>query len=359
MKILDLYILKKFLKTYVFAVLIIVAIIVVIDYTEKVDDFINKKAPTSAILFDYYLNFIPYWANYISPLMVFISTVFFTANLAARTEIIAILSTGVSFLRLMRPYLIGSTLVAIITFFMVAWIIPIANKTRITFERKYVKDTYYFSGRDVHIKIAPDVYSYMETYDNNSNVGYRFTLEKISDNQIKSKLLAERITWDSTRSKWTVHDYRIRTFLPDGKETLSYGTKIDTTINLSPKDFDSNYQLHETFTLPELNRYIDKLNSRGADGIEIYIVEKYIRFANPFSIIILTMIGLIVSARKSRGGVGFQIALGFMLAFVYIMFFMMSKGMAESGTMPPLLAVWLPNIIFGGIGVILYYTIPR
>ncbi len=359
MKILDLYILKKFLKTYFFAVLIIVSIIMVIDYTEKVDDFINRKAPTKEILFDYYLNFIPYWANYISPLMVFIATVFFTANLAARTEIIAILSTGVSFLRLMRPYLIGATIVAIITFFMVAWVIPIANKTRIAFERKYVKETYYFSGRDVHIKVAPEVYSYMETYDSNSNVGYRFTLEKITDNTLVTKLSADRITWDSTRRKWTVHDYRIRTFLPDGKEKLQFGTKIDTTLNLTPKDFDSNYQLHETFTLPELNAHINKLNARGADGIEVFIVEKYMRFANPFTIIILTAMGLIVSARKARGGVGFQIALGFILAFVYIMFFMMSKGMAESGALPPILAVWLPNIIFGGIGVIMYYTVPR
>ncbi|PAC28216.1 LptF/LptG family permease [Flectobacillus sp. BAB-3569] len=359
MKILDLYILKKFLKTYVFAVLIIVAIILVIDYTEKVDNFIKKQAPTSEILFSYYLNFVPYWANYISPLMVFISTVFFTANLAARTELIAILSTGVSFLRLMRPYLMGSAFVAVITFFMVAWIIPIANKTRIKFERKYVIDTYYFSGRDVHIKVAPDTYAYMETYDNNSNTGYRFTLEKIQNNQLMSKLMAERITWDTTRHKWTIHDYRIRAFEGEGKEKLTYGAKIDSTINLSPKDFDSNYQLHETFTLPELNAHIAKLKSRGADGVEVFVVEKYVRFANPFAIIILTMIGLIVSARKSRGGVGFQIALGFMLAFVYIMFFMMSKGMAESGTMPPLLAVWLPNIIFSGIGVLLYYTIPR
>jgi lipopolysaccharide export system permease protein len=359
MKILDLYIIKKFLKTYVFAVIIIVTIIMVIDYTEKIDNFIDNKASVHAVLFDYYLNFIPYWANYISPLMIFISTVFFTANLAARTEIIAILSTGVSFLRFLRPYIIGSSIIGILTFFMVGWVIPNANKTRIAFERKYVVGSYYYSGRDVHIKIGPEDYAYMESYDTGSNTGYRFSLDKIEGSQLKVKLLADHITWDSTRKKWTIFDYRIRTFLADGKQKLTYGAKIDTTLNLLPKDFDSKYQLHETFTMPELEDTISKIKSRGADGIEIFLIEKYLRFANPFAVVILTVIGVIVSARKSRGGVGFQIALGFMLAFLYILFFMMSKGIAESGGMPPILAVWLPNLVFTFIGFVLYYTVPR
>ena len=360
MKILDLYIIKKFLKTYFFAVLIIVTIIMVIDYTEKIDNFIDNKAPLSEILGDYYLNFIPYWANYISPLMVFISTVFFTANMAARTEIIAILSTGVSFMRFLRPYLIGSAMLGMLTFLMVGWIIPIANKTRITFERKYVEGgSYYFSGRNVHIKIGPEDYAYMESYDTGTNTGYRFALDKISGSQLKVKLLADKIVWDTTRRKWTIQDYRIRTFLANGKEKLTYGTKLDTTLNLLPKDFDSKYQLQETFTMPELEETIDKVRSRGSDGIEVFLIEKYLRFANPFAVVILTVIGVIVSARKSRGGVGFQIALGFMLAFLYILFFMMSKGIAQSGGMPPLLAVWLPNIVFTFIGMILYRAVPR
>ncbi len=359
MKILDLYIIKKFLTTYFFAVLIIVSIIMVIDYTEKIDNFIDNKASLHAVLVDYYLNFIPYWANYISPLMVFIATVFFTANLAARTEIIAILSTGVSFTRFIRPYIIASSIVGILTFFMVGWVIPNANKTRIAFERKYVVGSYYYSGRDVHIKIGPHDYAYMESYDTGSQTGYKFSLDKIEGHELKTKLLADHITWDSTRRKWSIFDYRVRTFLPNGKQKLTYGTKIDTTLNLLPKDFESTYQIHETLTNSELERTINQIRSRGADGIEIFLIEKYLRFANPFAVIILSVIGVIVSARKSRGGVGFQIALGFMLAFLYILFFMMSKGIAQSGGMPPLLAVWLPNLVFTGIGVILYYTVPR
>lgn len=358
MKILDYYILKKFLKTYVFAVFLIVLIVMVIDYTEKIDDFIRKQAPMHAIIFDYYLNFIPYWANYISPLMVFIATVFFTANLAAKTEIIAILSSGVSFTRLMRPYLIGSSIIAIGTFIMIGWVVPNANKIRVPFEHQYINGTYFFDKRDVHIKIAPDVYAYIESYDNNTNTGYRFSLERISNNEIKEKLISDRITWDTLRKKWTIHDYRIRNLMP-GKTGIFTGTKIDTTLNLFPKDFQNKHLLHETFTLPELNRHIDLVRSRGADGIEVFLIEKYLRFANPISVIILTIIGFLVSARKSRGGVGFQIALGFSLAFIYILFFMMSKGIAEGGGMPPLLAVWLPNIVFSAVGVGLYYTLPR
>ena len=344
MKILDYYILKKFFKTYVFAVFLIVLIVMVIDYTEKIDDFIRKEAPMRAIIFDYYLNFIPYWANYISPLMVFIATVFFTANLAAKTEIIAILSSGVSFTRLMRPYLIGSSIIAFGTFLMIGWVVPNANKIRVPFEHQYINGTYFFDKRDVHIKIAPEVYAYIESYDNNTNTGYRFSLERIANNEIREKLMSDRITWDTTRKKWTIHDYRIRTMVP-GKTGIVFGTKVDTTLNLLPKDFQNKHLLHETFTLPELERHIELVRSRGADGIEVFLIEKYLRYANPISIIILTIIGFLVSARKSRGGV--------------ILFFMMSKGIAEGGGMPPLLAVWLPNIVFGGIGVGLYYTLPR
>jgi len=356
MKILDYYILKKFLKTYVFAVFIIVLIVMVIDYTEKIDDFIRKQAPIREILFDYYLNFIPYWASYITPLMVFLATVFFTANLAAKTEIIAILSSGVSFTRLMRPYLIGSGILAVGTFIMIGWVVPNANKIRVPFEHKYINNTYYFDKRDVHIKIGPETYAYLETYDNTTNTGYRFSLERIVGTEIQQKLMSDRITWDSTSKKWTIHDYRIRTI---GATSLKFGAKIDTTLNLFPKDFENKHLLHETFTLPELNEHIDLVKSRGADGIEVFQIEKYLRFANPFSVMILTIIGFLVSARKARGGVGFQIALGFSLAFIYILFFMMSKGIAEGGGMPPLLAVWLPNIVFSAVGVGLYYTIPR
>jgi lipopolysaccharide export system permease protein len=358
MKLLDWYILKRFLLTYIFVVLVIVLVVVMIDYTEKVDNFHKNNAPGDKILFDYYLNFIPYWANYISPLMVFIATVFLTSRLAARTEIIAILSSGVSFIRLLFPYVLGATVLAVATYFLVNYIIPKANKTRITFEVKYINDAYTYSGRNVHLSIAPNTYAYMESYNNLSNTGYKFTLERIEGNLLKQKLSADRIEWDVKKKKWAVYDYKIRTI--DGiRETLTTGTRIDTTLNMKPDDFSSDFNLYETFTRPELNKRIDLLRSRGADGVETYLLEKYSRDTRPFAIIILTVIGVIMSARKSRRGVGWQVALGFMLAFTYLLFFMLAKGIAEGGNLNPIVAVWLPNAIFAAIGVLLYNTIPR
>jgi len=358
MKLLDRYILLRFLKTYLFVVLVIVLIVCMIDYTDKSDDFREHNAPTSKILIDYYLNFIPYWANYISPLMVFIATVFMTSQLAAKSEIIAILSSGFSFMRLLFPYFLGAALLGIATYGLVGWVIPKANRVRIAFELKYTKDTYTFTGRNVHLKIAPEVYAYLESYNNLSNIGYKFTLERVKGNQLLEKLSSDRIEWSPDKKKWTVYDYSVRT-ISGLQESLTQGQRMDTLLNLYPSDFDSKYNLHETFTFSELDNYIDLLRSRGADGVETYILEKYARQTRPFAIVILTAIGVILSARKSRRGVGWQIALGFILAFLYLLFFMLAKGIAESGNMSPLLAVWLPNLVFAGVGLILYHTIPR
>jgi lipopolysaccharide export system permease protein len=357
MKILDKYILSNFLKTYVFVVFLIVLIICVIDYTEKVDNFIEKAISKKEIFLDYYFNLAPYWANYVSPLMIFIATVFLTSRMAARTEIIAILGSGVSFRRFLLPYVMGSVLVACVTFAMVGWFIPMANKTRIAFEQKYIKGTYYFDGRNVHLKVGPQSYAYIESYNNPTKTGYRFTLEKIEGTKLVEKLSADRITWDSTLHKWKMYDYFVRKLEPS--QVLTKGVVKDTTLAMYPQDFESDYMLYETFTLTELQNFIKLQTARDADGMAIYFIERHIRFSNPIAVIILTLMGVILSARKSRGGVGFQVALGFALAFVYIMFFLMTKGLAESGKLPIMLAVWLPNLVFGAITTFLYYTVPR
>jgi lipopolysaccharide export system permease protein len=360
MKLIDQYILKKLLTTYVFVVLILVSVICVIDFTEKNEDFIQHKLTAGIILTEYYINLFPYWASLLSPITVFIATVFVTAKMASHTEVIAILSSGVSFRRLMLPYLIGSAIIGATNFALIGYIIPNANKTRIAFERKYVKSPFYFDERDVHIKVAPNIYVYMNSYTNISNSGYKFTMEEIVGTTLKQKLESERITWDSTKRKWQLANYKLRTFNGE-KETVKYGTPIDTIINMKPKDFDSNYMLYETFTLPELNAFIQELKNRGADGVTTYEIEKYVRFTSPFAIIILCLIGVIMSARKSRGGVGLQIASGFVLAFIYIIFFIMTKTIAEAGAggLTPMVGVWIPNVFFAGIGIFLYKTVPR
>ncbi|MDR6193903.1 LptF/LptG family permease [Siphonobacter sp. SORGH_AS_0500] len=359
MKILDWYIFKRFLTTYVFVVSLVTLIILVIDYTEKVENFIRYKPSTYELLVTYYMNLAIFWANYVSPLMVFITVVFFTANMAAKTEIIAIFSTGVSFIRFMRPYMMASMLIAGIIFCLVAYVIPAADKKRLAFEQKYVEGgTYYFDKRDVHIQVGPSVYAYLSSYNNTTQQGDKFTLEKFEDNKLVQKLSAAYIVWKPEIKKWSAVDYSIRTITETG-ETMTYGKLIDTTIALEPKDFENTNNLEKTFTLSELNNHIAKLQSRGAEGVVLFQIERYTRIANPFGIIILTAIGVIVSARKSRGGVGFQIALGFGLAFVYILFFMMSSGIAKKGAFDPFLAVWLPNIVFSLIGLVLYRTVPK
>ena len=358
MNILDKYLLKKFLITYLFVALVIVLIICVIDYTEKIDNF-RKTNPTGhQIWFEYYFNLIPYWANYISPLMVFISTVFFTARIAAHTEIVAMLSSGMSFLRIMVPYLMGSVILAIFTFYMVGWVIPRANKERLKFENKYIDENFYFSKRNYHFKVAPTQYAYLESYDVSTQTGKKFTLERIVGNQLQEKLVSNQIVWNEKKKKWTIEGYRIRVINGE-RETLTTGIKLDTTLNLSPRDFENDKNQYEALTLTQLNDYVELLKLRGADGVETYLLEKYTRFTQPFAIIILTGIGLIVSARKSRQGSGLQIALGFALAFVYLLFFILSKGVAESGKINTILAVWLPNIVFSMVGLVLYKTLPR
>lgn len=358
MKLLDKYILKKFLTTYVFTVLILVAVILVIDFTEKNDDFIKTNPSITEIIFDYYLNLIPFWANMLSPITVFIATVFVTAKLASHTEIIAVLSSGVSFRRFLVPYIMGASLIGVTIFVLIGWVIPNANKKSVAFQVKYIKSPFTYDSRNIHIKIGPETYVYMESYNNTAHVGYNFALETIDSTKLTRKLSTNSITWNAEKEKWHIDRYTLRTF--DGEnETIYKGENLDTTLNLRPKDFESTYKLEQTLTLTQLNDFINEKINRGADDIEIYLIEKYERFSYPFAIVILTVIGVIVSARKARGGVGFQIALGFFLAFIFIIFVITSRSLAQVGDIAPQIAAWIPTIVFTGIGFLLYRYVPR
>src|SRR5688572_26663241 len=220
-------------------------------------------------MLDYYFNLIPFYANMLSPITVFIATVFVTAKLASHTEIIAILSSGVSFRRMLVPYIIGATIIGGVIFALIGWVIPNANKTRVAFEIKYIKNPFNYDARNIHIRVGPNSYVYMENYNNTANVGYKFSLETIEGTELKRKLTTDVISWNPDKKKWRIGQYTLRTF--DGeKETLSYGKEADTTLNLLPKDFASTYRLSETFTLPELNKFIKEKQDRGADDVETY-----------------------------------------------------------------------------------------
>jgi len=357
MRIIDRYILKKFLTTFLFVVLIIVAVIVIIDITERNDKFIKHELTLKEIL-PYYFAFIPYMANLITPITVFIATVFVTSKLASHTEIIAMLSSGISFHRIIVPYVIGAVLIGLVSFYFGGYLIPVANRTRIDFQLKYLKSRKNFSERHIHMKVAPRSYAYIETFNTNLNRGYRFTLETIKDNQLHEKLTAREIQWDSVEADWNLKDWDLRT-IEGAKETVTFGEKMDTTLNISPKDFGNNWGMHETLTNDELDDFIELLELRGDDGITFYLIERYVRYMSPFAALILTFLGVIVSARKSRRGAGVQMAFGFLLAFIYIILFIMSRAIADAGSIHPMLGVWIPNLSFIIIGAFMYHTIPR
>lgn len=360
LKLIDWYILRKFLTTFLFVVLVLTVVICVIDFVEKNDDFIHSKPGFVRMMRDYFLNLAPYFINLLSPITVFIATVIVTAQLATRTEIIAILSAGVSFRRLWVPYVAGATIVGISLFLLNSYVIPRANRKRVEFEMKYIKNPFTFEGRNIHMKVAPEVYAYLESYSNTLNTGYRFTLETIRDRKLLVKTRAERLVWQPERKNWRLEDYSIRRFDPaTGAETFTIGGVLDTTLRLSPADFGNDYLRYETLTTPELNSYLAELVMRGADNTAPYQIEKYLRITYPFAMVILTIIGVIMTARKTREGPGLQIAIGFALAFIYIIFFIMSRSIAQAGSIDPLLACWLPNLVFSGIGVFLYKTVPR
>ncbi|MBX2967288.1 MAG: LptF/LptG family permease [Cyclobacteriaceae bacterium] len=365
MKLLDRYILRQLLTTFMFVVLILLAVITVIDLTEKTDKY--SKANLSAWqIISYYGDFLPWIAGLVTPITVFIATVYITARLAGRTEIIAMLSSGMSFRRLMLPYFIGSLLIASVSFWLNGWVIPNSNKTRLAFEIEYLNKSSNPNLRNIHLQVSPNTFIYMQNYNSVSDVGYQFSVEKFEDNKLVEKLTANRIEWDTAKSKWTLRDWKIRKIdnvfeikKDSIHELVTSGQALDTLLVIEPKEFKNDYRKYDGLTIKELKEYINTLRFRGSAGIEAYEVELYTRYASPFSIFILTFMGVIVSSRKSRGGTGLQIAIGFALSFIFILFVIMFRSFAESGAMPPAISVWIPTIVFGVISVFMYKYVPR
>ncbi|MCL1936973.1 MAG: LptF/LptG family permease [Candidatus Azobacteroides sp.] len=357
MKILDWYIIKKFLGTYVFAIVLIIAISVVFDFNEKLDKFIRNEAPTKAIIWDYYLNFIPYFINLFSPLFVFIAVIFFTSRLADNSEIIAMLSSGVSFKRLMRPYMISAALISIMTFLLNSYIIPPANVVRLEFENKYVKDRRVLYSGNIQLEVEPELFAYFDRFDTYTNTGSRFSLDKFEGKQLKSRMTAQQIVWDSAYH-WTVKDYMIRDFI-GMKEEVRIGQKIDTTLTIIPSDFMISAYDCEQMTTPALKKYIDRQKKRGIGNIKDFEIEYHRRFMTSFTAFILTIIGASLSSRKIKGGMGINIGLGLLLSFSYILFMQVTSSFAVSGLVSPFVAVWIPNIVYSFIAIILYKRAPR
>ena len=348
----DFYIIKKFLGTFFYSIALIISISIVFDFSEKVDDFISKDVAVKAIVFDYYLNFIPYFANLFSGLFTFISVIYFTSKLAYNTEIIAILSGGVSFNRLMRPYIVSSLVIVIFSYALGNYIIPPANKKRVDFTNMYLKNQKAGAEHNIHRQIEPGVFVYIDSYNASSDVGYKFTIEKFVDRKLISKLSSAYIRWDREKKKWTIYNYDIRAI--DGyTEKITTGAQIDTVLNMVPEDYQVVDKIVETMTLPALNESINNLKLRGVNTIE-YEIEKHKRRSVPFSAIILTIIGVSLASRKIKGGIGFHLGLGLLLSFSYILFMQVTTVFATSGLLPPWQAMWIPNILYGLLAIFLY-----
>ncbi|MDK2978517.1 MAG: lipopolysaccharide export system permease protein [Bacteroidales bacterium] len=358
LKKIDIYIIKKFLGTYFFAILLIISIAVVFDISEKIEDFIEKEAPLKAIVFDYYLNFIPYFANLFSSLFTFIAVIFFTSKMAYNTEIIAILSSGVSFRRMLYPYFISALIIALFSFALMAYVIPPANAVRLDFTYKYIKNPIRNTDKNIHRQIEPGVFIYMKSYNTTNDIGYKFSMEHFDEREnLQSKLMSDYIKWDSTNNKWAIRNYYIRE-INGLEEEIITGTSIDTALNMKPEEFKRIENFTETMNIHELNDYINKQRMQGADVISL-LIDKYSRVAYPFSTFILTLIGVSLSSRKIRGGIGMHIGFGLLLSFSYILFMRFSTMFAVNGTMNPLFAVWLPNLIYAIISLFLYRLAPK
>lgn len=350
---------KKFLGTFFFALTLILSISVVFDINENIDRFINSNAPLEAIIFDYYMNFVPYYANLFSPLFIFISVIFFTSKLAENSEIIAMFSTGMSFKRLLVPYFLSAAIIAIGSYVLSSQFIPKGSITRIDFETKYKNKKKVNYARNIQLVVDTSTIAYMERYENYNLTGYRFSLDKFEDNKLVSHMTAKRVTYDTTKlHRWIVRDYMIRE-MKGMKEIITKGERLDTIINMEPQDFLITRDQFETLTSPELKTYIDNQKRRGFANIKEFEVEYYKRIATPFAAFILTLIGASLSSKKVKGGMGMNLGVGLGLSASYILFQTITSTFAISGNVPPMLAVWIPNILFFFIAIYLYIKAPK
>ncbi|MBO6250633.1 MAG: LptF/LptG family permease [Muribaculaceae bacterium] len=351
----DLYIVKNFLGTFFFAILLLMAIVIMFDVNEKLDAVLT--APVSETIFKYFMNFLPFIVSQFSPLFTFISVIFFTSRLADRSEIIAMLSSGISFHRLTIPYIFSATVIAVLTYLLSAYVIPPANIARIEYTNKWVNNKEVLYGDNIQLQVKPGVMAYLARYDKVTGSGYRFSLEQFDGNTITSRLTAETVRYDSA-GLWTLNNYTIRRF--DGlKETKIGGAHIDTMLNVEPRDFLISHNDEQTLTSPQLREYILKQKDRGVANIKNFEIEYERRYAMTAAAFILTIIGLSLSSRKVRGGMGMNIGIGLLLSFSYILFMTVTSTFCVSGYTSARVAMWIPNIIYTFIAAFLYARASR
>ena len=360
-KRMDWYIINKFIGTYVYSIVLIISISIVFDVNENLAKFATNNAPLRAIVFDYYANFVPYFANLFSPLFVFIAVIFFTSKLAGNSEIIAMLACGMSFKRLMRPYLISAALIALLNFYLGSYVIPKGTVVRHDFESLYKNNKKTTSASNIQLMVDKGVVAYISQYDDLRKTGYGFALYQFENKKMVSQLNANVIQYDTIaeeRYHWKALNWKIRT-LKGMREQVTSGYELDTLIQMEPMDLVFSSGQQETFTSPELKRYISKQQQRGSSNVVQYEVEYHKRIATSFASFILTIIGVSLSSRKRKGGMGMYLGIGLALSFTYILLQTISATFAINADTPPILAAWIPNILYAFIAYYCYKQAPN
>ena len=358
---LDRYIIGKFLGTYFFSIVLIISIAVVFDFNENIDKFLQHDAPIEEILFDYYLNFIPFYSNLFSQLFVFIAVIFFTTKLADNSEIIAMLSTGTSFRRLVRPYMISAAIIALLNYGLGAYIIPRGNVKRVNFENKYKNRGRQDISSNIQLEVDTGVIAYIGMYEEKQKRGYEFTLDKFENKKLVKHLQASSIQYDTLSYEpyhWTLTNYQTRD-LQGLREVIKNGNRLDTIIKITPQDVLISRDMEMTLTSPELREYISRQKARGFANIQQFEVEYWKRGASAFATFILTIIGVSLSARKRKNGMGIALGIGLALILTYIMFQTVVSSIAINSNFPALAAVWIPNIVFMFVALYYYRKAPR
>ncbi|MBO7397134.1 MAG: LptF/LptG family permease [Bacteroidales bacterium] len=359
LKRLDWYIIRKFMTTFFMSLLLIVGIIIIFDVSEKIEDFVRKEAPLKEIVVDYYLNFVPYFMNMYSPMFVFLTVIFFTSKMTSDSEVIAILSSGISFHRLVVPYIVSAGIIAMLSLGLGLWVIPKANATRVEFEQKYVSIRKVKLGRDMHYKLENDHFVYIESFSPYNNTAYNFTLEDLSSGRLRSKLTAESAQYDTISGVWKLRNWFIRDYDEGLNDHIRSGKRLDTTLSLTNEDFVRNRYTIQRLNEKELDQLIDTQIQRGDSSVKEALIEKNNRFSLPFSAFILTIIGYALSTKKKRGGMGWNLAAGTALGFSYILFMQFSEMFVFTDTLPASIAIWLPNYLYAIIAAVLYIKAPK
>lgn len=358
MKIIDYYIIKKFLGTFFYAISLLIVIVIIFDVSENIDEFLENDAPLKEIIVSYYLNFIPYFINLFIYLFTFISVIFFTSKMASNTEIVAILSSGISFNRFLRPYFVSAVFLAILSFYLANFLIPRTNEQRRIFKATYMEDLVKNKDRDIHLQLVPGTFVYVEHFNVTSNTGTKFSLEKFNGQELVFKLRGHRIKWDTASNHWVINDFYCREI--DGlNERIWSGKEMDTILTLQPEDLYVYKEDFEEMNYWELNNKIDRERIKGSEKVKIYEVEKSKRVSAPFATLVMTLIGVSLSSRKMRGGIGMHLGLGMGITFAYILFMQVSTVFATFGDLSPAFSAWVPNIIFGLLGLFLLKTAPK